>query len=81
VLFITFVWNRSQSEIIAAEILIQRVKKLQPEEIARKIEDFDQELCTQVFLSELKPVLPTPEQVPASHIFLSMITANMKSGR
>jgi cytokinesis protein len=45
------------------EILIQRVKKLEPEEIARKIQQFDQELCTQVFLSELKPVLPTPEQV------------------
>lgn len=45
------------------EILIQRVKKLEPEEIARKIQHFDQELCTQVFLSELKPVLPTPEQV------------------
>jgi len=47
----------------ALEILIQRVKKLQPEEIAKKIQDFDQDLCTQVFLSELKPVLPTPEQV------------------
>jgi len=45
------------------EILIQRVKKLQPEEIARKIQYFDQDLCTQVFLSELKPLLPTPEQV------------------
>ena len=46
-----------------SEILIQRVKKLEPEEIARKIQMFDQELCTQNFLSELKPVLPTPEQV------------------
>ena len=45
------------------EILIQRVKKLEPEQIARKIQQFDQDLCTQVFLSELKPVLPTPEQV------------------
>lgn len=49
----------------ALEILIQRVKKLEPEEIARKILQFDQDLCTQVFLSELKPVLPTPEQVGA----------------
>jgi cytokinesis protein len=45
------------------EILIQRVKQLEPEEIARKVQQFDQDLCTQVFLSELKPVLPTPEQV------------------
>ncbi len=45
------------------EILIQGVKKLQPEEIARKIQQFDQDLCTQLFLSELKRVLPTPEQV------------------
>ena len=50
------------------EILIQRVRKLQPEEIARKIQQYDQELCTQVFLSELKPVLPSPEQV----LFLSL---------
>ena len=47
----------------AAEILIQRVKKLEPEEIARKVELFDQDLCTELFLSELKRVLPTPEQV------------------
>ena len=46
-----------------SEILIQRVKKLQPEVIAKKIQDFDSELCTQVFLSGLKPLLPTPEQV------------------
>ena len=49
--------------IFISEILIQRVRKLQPEEIARKIQQYDQELCTQVFLSELKPVLPSPEQV------------------
>ena len=45
------------------EILIQTVKKLEPEEIAMKIKHFDQEVCTEVFLSELKPVLPNPEQV------------------
>lgn len=39
------------------------MKRLQPEEIAFRIRDFDQEVCTQVFLSELKPVLPNPEQV------------------
>ncbi|KAG6865861.1 hypothetical protein C0991_010942, partial [Blastosporella zonata] len=51
------------------EILIQRVRKLQPEEIARKIQHFDQELCTQVFLSELKPVLPSPEQVGKLNVY------------
>ena len=45
------------------EILIQTVKKLEPEEIAMKIKHFDQGVCTEVFLSELKPVLPNPEQV------------------
>ncbi|KAG2020618.1 cytokinesis protein sepA [Coprinopsis cinerea AmutBmut pab1-1] len=44
------------------EILIQGVKRLEPEEIAFKIQQFDQDLCTQGFLSELKPVLPSPEQ-------------------
>ena len=39
------------------------MKRLQPEEIAQKIQNFDQDLCTQVFLSELKGVLPNPEQV------------------
>ncbi|KAK7017567.1 putative RhoA GTPase effector DIA/Diaphanous [Favolaschia claudopus] len=51
------------------EILIQRVKKLQPEEIAWKIQQFDQELCTQSFLSELKPILPSPEQVGKLNIY------------
>jgi cytokinesis protein len=45
------------------EILIQRVKKLAPEEIAQGIKEFDPVVCTQVFLSELKRVVPTPEQV------------------
>lgn len=39
------------------------MKRLEPEEIALKIKHFDQEVCTEVFLSELKPVLPNPEQV------------------
>lgn len=49
------------------EILIQTVKRLEPEEIAMKIRHFDQEVCTEVFLSELKPVLPNPEQVRRTH--------------
>lgn len=55
-----------------AEILIQGVKKLEPEEIARKIQQFDQDLCTQVFLSELKRVLPSPEQVCKTMVNLTV---------
>lgn len=42
---------------------MNRVKSLQPEEIAEKIERFDKELCTETFLGELKNLLPNPEQV------------------
>ena len=42
---------------------MQRVKNLPPEEIAQRIVRFDQELCTETFLGELKGLLPTPEQV------------------
>jgi len=62
----SFIGHRENFNYIAytpAEILIQRVKKLEPEEIAHRIQQFDQETCTEVFLSELKGVLPTPEQV------------------
>ena len=45
------------------EIVMQRVKQYSPEQIAAKILSFDEDFCTQTFLSELKPVLPTPEQV------------------
>ncbi|KAH9830929.1 uncharacterized protein C8Q71DRAFT_716099 [Rhodofomes roseus] len=51
------------------EILIQTVKRLQPEEIAMKIRHFDQVVCTPVFLSELKPVLPNPEQVGKLNVY------------
>lgn len=51
------------------EILCQGVKKLAPEEVARKIQHFDQDLCTQTFLSELKPLLPTPEQIGKLNIY------------
>lgn len=47
---------------------MQRVKNLQPEEIAARIKQFDKELCTETFLGELKNLLPTPEQVRFSHI-------------
>jgi cytokinesis protein len=45
------------------EIIIQRVKKWSPEQIAKHLLLFDPELCTELFLSELKRVLPTPDQV------------------
>ena len=45
------------------EILMNRVKSLQPEEIAEKIERCDKDLCTETFLGELKNLLPNPEQV------------------
>ncbi|THH33008.1 hypothetical protein EUX98_g1231 [Antrodiella citrinella] len=51
------------------EILIQTVKRLQPEEIALKIKHFDQDVCTEVFLSELRPVLPNPEQVGKLNVY------------
>ena len=46
-----------------SEILLQRAKSLQPEEIAQRIEQFDKELCNDTFLRTLKDLLPTPEQV------------------
>lgn len=55
------------------EILIQTVKKLEPEEIAMKIKHFDQGVCTEVFLSELKPVLPNPEQVGLALILFDWV--------
>lgn len=51
------------------EILIQLFRRLEPEEIARKIQQFDPETCTQVFLSELRPLLPTPEQVGKLNVY------------
>lgn len=45
---------------------MKRNKDLSPEEIARKVELFDKDLCTELFLGELKNVLPTPEQVNRS---------------
>lgn len=51
------------------EILMKRVKKLAPEEIAWKIKHFDAELCTRDFLKELKLVLPTPEQIGKLNVY------------
>ncbi|KAI0033270.1 hypothetical protein K488DRAFT_85106 [Vararia minispora EC-137] len=51
------------------EILIQRVKKLAPEEVALKIRDFDPDVCTQTFLSGLKNVVPTPEQIGKLNVY------------
>lgn len=51
------------------EILIQRVRKIEPEEIARRIQQFDQDICTPVFLSELKSILPTADQIGKLSIY------------
>ena len=48
---------------------------MEPEEIARRIQQFDQEMCTENFLSELKGVLPTPEQVR----YLLIVWTSIKS--
>lgn len=64
----------------STEILIQTVKRLQPEELALRIRDFDQGVCTQVFLSELKPVLPNPEQVGYYFSFQHHISDGSSSG-
>jgi cytokinesis protein len=50
------------------EIIIQRVKRLSPEETAQQLLRLDPELCSEQFLSELRPVLPSPEQVRSWHI-------------
>lgn len=55
---------------VTVEIIIQRVKKLTPEEIALRILQFDPELCTESFLKEMKDVLPSPEQVGSFSLFL-----------
>lgn len=56
-------FENKNNYIFRPEILMKRVKKMEPEEIARRIKQFDQDMCTENFLSELKGVLPTPEQV------------------
>lgn len=56
---------------MSSEILIQRVRRLEPEEVAQRIQQFDQEICTAGFLSELKPILPSPEQVGKLSVYRS----------
>ena len=51
------------------ELLIGNVKPLSPEQIALKILQFDQTVCTELFLSQLEPVLPSPEQVGKLNIY------------
>ncbi|KIJ37716.1 hypothetical protein M422DRAFT_177632 [Sphaerobolus stellatus SS14] len=51
------------------EITIQRVRNLEPEQIAKKILQCDPELCTQVFLTGLKSVLPSPEQIGKLNVY------------
>lgn len=51
------------------EIIIQRVKRLSPEEIAQQLLRMAPDLCTENFLSELKGVLPSPEQVGKLNVY------------
>lgn len=51
------------------EIIIRRVKRDSPEEIAQQLLRMDPELCTESFLSELKKVLPSPEQVGKLNVY------------
>lgn len=59
------------------EITIQRVKNLSPEEIARKILQCDPEVCTQVFLTGLKSVLPSPEEVGKLNVYRNSTAAEL----
>jgi len=45
------------------------VGDLPPETIARKIENFDPQVCSHTFLKELKGVLPSPEQVGKLNVY------------
>jgi hypothetical protein len=49
--------------LLKTEILMNRTKRLEPEQLCEKIVAFDRELCNFTFLSELNNLLPTPEQV------------------
>ena len=49
--------------MLEIEILMNRTKRLEPEQLCEKIVAFDRELCNFTFLSELNNLLPTPEQV------------------
>lgn len=51
------------------EIIIQRVKRLSPEEIAQQLLRMAPDLCTENFLSELKGVLPSPEQIGKLNVY------------
>lgn len=44
-----------------------RTKGVEPEEMCDRIVAFDKQLCDHTFLSELGPVLPTPQQVSFEH--------------
>ena len=55
------------------EIIMQRVKRLSPEEIAMRIIQCDQEVCDEHFLRELVHVLPSPEQVSSFASLLSRL--------
>lgn len=45
------------------QIVLGRAKQYTPEDVAEKLITYEQEFCTQAFLTELKPLLPTTDQV------------------
>lgn len=62
------VWVSAMSLVVTRanpriEILMARNKGIEPEEMCDRIVAFDKQLCDHTFLSELGPVLPTPQQV------------------
>ncbi|KAJ3504871.1 hypothetical protein NLJ89_g7714 [Agrocybe chaxingu] len=59
------------------EIIIQRHRHLQPEELAQKIQQFDPKICTEVFLSSLKPDLPSPEQIGKLNVYRNADTEEL----
>jgi cytokinesis protein len=54
---------------VSSAILLQSLKQLSPEDIALKILQVDESVCTEVFLSEFEPVLPSPEQVGKLNVY------------
>lgn len=51
------------------EIIIKLHNDLSPEQIAAKIRNFDPKFCQLAFLKEMKPFLPSPEQIGKLNVY------------
>lgn len=51
------------------EIIIKLHNDLNPEQIAAKIRNFDPKFCQLAFLKEMKPFLPSPEQIGKLNVY------------